>query len=332
MDNIFSTRIIDKSDAAIDDVVTLLLNCGLELEQDLEITVCIYCGERLVATGSAAGKVLKCIAVDQEYREYGLSATVLTELIQERFARGVRKLFIYTKLSNVSTFCSMGFFMIAQAEGKVALLENKRDGIKVFAKNLERMCRKGSAGAIVMNANPFTLGHQWLCEQASNQVDNLYVFVVEENVSEFNSVTRLELVRKGTAHIKNITVLSGGDYIISSATFSTYFLKQKSDAAQLQAELDMMLFATYIAPALGITKRFAGSEPYCDLTRMYNDVMASILPAHGIEQVLFERRQAGGEAISATQVRVLAGQGDYEALDNLVPKTTLEYLRTNREG
>lgn len=38
-------------------------------------------------------------------------------------------------------------------------------------------------GAIVMNCNPFTLGHRYLIETASKQVDTLYIFVVEENKS-----------------------------------------------------------------------------------------------------------------------------------------------------
>jgi [citrate (pro-3S)-lyase] ligase len=40
-------------------------------------------------------------------------------------------------------------------------------------------------GAIVMNANPFTLGHRWLVEQAARQCDWLHLFVVKEDASCF---------------------------------------------------------------------------------------------------------------------------------------------------
>ena len=63
-----------------------------------------------------------------------------------------------------------------------------------------------------MNCNPFTLGHRYLIEQASEKVDHLYVFVVEEDKSFFPFSDRIGLVKKGTADLKNITVKPSGKY------------------------------------------------------------------------------------------------------------------------
>ncbi|EFA28598.1 ABC transporter, ATP-binding protein, partial [Haemophilus influenzae HK1212] len=38
-------------------------------------------------------------------------------------------------------------------------------------------------GSIVMNANPFTLGHRYLIEQALQQCDHLHLFIVGEDAS-----------------------------------------------------------------------------------------------------------------------------------------------------
>ena len=50
-------------------------------------------------------------------------------------------------------------------------------------------------GAIVMNCNPFTLGHRYLVEYAASQVEHLYIFAIEEDKSIFPFVDRFELIK-----------------------------------------------------------------------------------------------------------------------------------------
>lgn len=182
-------------------------------------------------------------------------------------------------------------------------------------------------GAIVMNCNPFTLGHQHLIEYAAAQVARLYVFVVEEDKSEFPFADRFELVRLGVKKFSNVEVLPSGKFIISQQTFSGYFNKSELQDVQVDSSEDVEIFAKEIAPTLGITIRFAGEEPTDGVTRQYNETMRRILPRHGVEFREIPRKTFGDEVISASTVRELLKRGDFDRIKNLVPETTFDYLR-----
>ena len=183
-------------------------------------------------------------------------------------------------------------------------------------------------GSIVMNCNPFTLGHRYLIEYASSKVDNLYIFVVQENKSYFPFEDRFRLVQQGTADLKNVTVLPSGNFIISATTFPGYFYKDNLKEAKIDCSNDLNVFAEYIAPSLNIKVRFAGQEPLDQVTRQYNEGMEEILPQHGIEFCEIPRKEdeEGTGVISASRVRKLLKENNFEQLKKLVPPTTLEYL------
>ena len=50
--------------------------------------------------------------------------------------------------------------------------------------------------------------------------------------------------------------------MVSSATFPSYFLKEKADleVAKVQATLDATLFLENIVPTLQLTKRYVGQD------------------------------------------------------------------------
>lgn len=177
-------------------------------------------------------------------------------------------------------------------------------------------------GVVVMNCNPFTLGHRYLIEQAAKQVERLFVMVVRENCSLFAYAERKAMVEQGVAHLKNVTVIDGSEYAISQATFPTYFLKRLDDAADTQMLLDLDLFRRHIAPALGATVRFVGTEPTDRLTRRYNQLMHDVL-ADVRETARLEKK---GNAVSASRVRKAMEQGDMSTIRQLVPPTTLPYI------
>lgn len=184
-------------------------------------------------------------------------------------------------------------------------------------------------GSIVMNCNPFTLGHRYLIEQSAAKVDKLFIFVVEEDKSIFPFTDRIELVRNGTEDLANVTVLPSGNYIISSLTFTDYFEKSEHQDRVIDPSLDVELFGAYIAPALGINIRFAGEEPLDNITRQYNETMAKILPRYGVKFEEIPRKEQEGEVISASRVRKLLDAKDFGAIAKIVPKTTYNYLLEN---
>ena len=177
-------------------------------------------------------------------------------------------------------------------------------------------------GCIVMNCNPFTLGHRYLIEQAAKQVEQLYVMVVREDCSLFAYTERKAMVEQGVADIENVSVIDGSDYAISRATFPTYFLKRLDDAADTQMLLDLDLFRRHIAPALGATVRFVGTEPTDQLTRRYNQLMHEALK--DVREI--NRLEKDGNAVSASRVRKAMEEGDMNTIRQLVPPTTLPYI------
>ena len=177
-------------------------------------------------------------------------------------------------------------------------------------------------GVVVMNCNPFTLGHRYLIEQAAEQVERLFVMVVREDCSLFAYAERKAMVEQGVAHLENVTVIDGSEYAISQATFPTYFLKRLDDAADTQMLLDLDLFRRHIAPALGATVRFVGTEPTDRLTRRYNQLMHEVLA--DVREIV--RLEKEGNAVSASRVRKAMEQGDMSTIRQLVPPTTLPYI------
>ena len=186
--------------------------------------------------------------------------------------------------------------------------------------------KKIPIGAIVMNCNPFTLGHRYLVEYAAAQVVKLYVFVVEEDRSEFPFADRIELVRQGVKDLPNVEVLPSGKFIISQQTFSGYFNKAQLQDVAVDSSEDVELFGREIAPTLGITIRFAGEEPNDTVTRQYNETMKKILPRYGVEFREIPRKTFGGEVISAGTVRAALKRGDFDKIKRLVPDATFKYL------
>lgn len=186
--------------------------------------------------------------------------------------------------------------------------------------------KTGKIGAIVMNCNPFTKGHRYLIERAARQVDHLYVFVVEEDKSVFSFADRYEMVQAGTQDLANVSVLPSGDYIISQKTFEQYFTKDQVEVVE-DMDYDVRIFGKVVAQEFGITVRFVGEEPYDKVTRNYNETMHRILPEYGIDVVEIPRvSNETGEIISASKVRKYLQENNTEALQSMLPNTTLEYL------
>lgn len=185
---------------------------------------------------------------------------------------------------------------------------------------------RGPIGSIVMNCNPFTLGHRYLIETAAQQVEKLYVFVVQEDKSIFSFADRFQLVKAGTADLPNVQVLPSGSFMISTLTFPEYFNKDNPGEVNVDPSKDVEIFGKYIAPTLGINVRFAGEEPIDIVTRQYNETMKRILPTMGVKFNIIPRKRSGGQVISASRVRKCLETQDFEAIAQIVPKTTLDYL------
>lgn len=297
--------------------------------------------DEILAGGGLDGNVIKCVAVSESARSEGLMNILVSRLISISREEGCECVKAFTKPENVGIFKSLGFSLLASSP-KAVLMENGRGGLPEYVRYLRSLARPGRNGAIVMNANPFTKGHRWLIGQAAAKVDNLYVIVVKEDRSRFSYAERKAMIEAGCAGIHNVVVCEGSDYAISAATFPTYFLKRLDDATDTQIALDLDLFVNHIAAPLGVTVRFAGSEPEDALTRRYNELMAKTFdgtlrqaslasgtlrqaqrPIHFVE---IPRLEANAKPISASALRRALDTGDLEAAIEYAHPASVPYL------
>ena len=298
---------------------------GLRLgEVDLYLAVLSEEGA-ILAGGGLQRDILKCLAVSAEARSLGLSVPLISRLISVASERGYTNVKVFTKPENRSVFESLGFKLLAEAP-KAILMENGR-GLEEYCDYLRG---HRASGVIVMNANPFTLGHRYLVEQASLSFRapegrrNLTIIPVKEDASRFPYSERFEMIRTGCGGLAD--VVEGSDYQISAATFPTYFLKNLSDAAETQMRLDIDLFGRHIAPALGAHVRFVGTEPADPLTARYNALMKELLLKYGVEVVEISRLTDPESPVTATRVRSLLDAGLFKAASALTPESTWPYL------
>lgn len=291
----------------------------------------------MIAGGGLKGNVIKCVAVDDAHKGEAIANTLISHLIAHANEEGHSNVMLFTKPKNRQLFESLSFRLLAEAPEAV-LMETGIGGINNTVEALKKIREKKTnlttspsqplttttplRGVVVMNCNPFTLGHRYLIEQAAKQVERLFVMIVREDCSLFAYAERKAMVEQGVAHLKNVTVIDGSEYAISQATFPTYFLKRLDDAADTQMLLDLDLFRRHIAPALGATVRFVGTEPTDRLTRRYNQLMHEVL-ADVRETARLEKK---GNAVSASRVRKAMEQGDMSTIRQLVPPTTLPYI------
>ena len=312
----------------------------------------------MIAGGGLKDDVIKCVAVDDAHKGEAIANTLVSHLISHANQEGYGCIKLFTKPKNRQLFESLSFRLLAEAPEAILMetgiggISNTVEALKKIKEESEKYkeynkeCKEDSkkckentsylntstpqhlnttmqpTGCIVMNCNPFTLGHRYLIEQAAKQVERLYVMVVKEDCSLFAYTERKAMVEQGVADIENVSVIDGSDYAISRATFPTYFLKRLDDAADTQMLLDLDLFRRHIAPALGATVRFVGTEPTDQLTRRYNQLMHEALK--DVREI--NRLEKDGNAVSASRVRKAMEEGDMNTIRQLVPPTTLPYI------
>lgn len=316
---------------------------GLEPPEGLpDFRACLFDRGRLVGTASRHGRVIQGMAVEAGRLGEGLAARLVSELEAEAGRQGLARLFVFTSPAMGPIFESLGYHGIAGAPGAALLLEKgqglqdwlavTRDGLASARLGLDAAGKAGLS-ALVMNCNPFTLGHLHLARTAAAASGFVLVLVVQEDSSTFPYDVRYRLVREGLAAIPNLAVLPGSDYIVSRATFPTYFLKDRvGEAAAIHARLDADLFGRHIAPGLGIGRRFLGEEPYSPVTALYNRVLKETLPALGVEVTVIPRLESGGAAVSASAVRAAIREGRMAEARHLVPDTTWAWLASPEAG
>ncbi len=152
--------------------------------------------------------------------------------------------------------------------------------------------------------------------------------MVAEDASFFPYRDRFQLIKEGVEAIERLTLHPGSQYMISRATFSSYFFKEKNLVGDCFTAIDLLIFREWIAPALGVTHRFVGTEPFCRVTNKYNLDMkywlqADLSRAPPVNVIEIPRTEQDQRAISASEVRRLLRTNDFDHIANLVPADNL---------
>ena len=266
MSDYYISQIYPSDKRANAEVDALLISEGIRRDANLDYTCGMYDDEmHIIATGSCFGNTLRCFAVSHEHQGEGLMNSIVSHLIEFQFSRGNTHLFLYTKCNSAKFFGDLGFYEIARIEEQIVFMENRKTGFQnylsslakdplpeKYAPDLYKTATDTNAyppkkvAALVMNANPFTLGHQYLVEKAAAENDLLHLFIVSEDASLVPFQVRKRLVMEGTAHLKNICYHDSGPYIISNATFPSYFQKDENAVIESHAMLDLTVFTQIV--------------------------------------------------------------------------------------
>lgn len=322
---------IDLNTNARLEVEDFLSTFNLFFDKDIECTVVAKRGKEILGTCSHAGNVLKGFAVREGLQGEGIASKLITHITNHLFEKGIYEYFIFTQPKNLYIFKGLNFKEVYTVED-VSLLEGGMANIKKYVEKMYQASGLGNGkkAALVMNCNPFTLGHRYLIETAARENQEVVVFIVEEDRSLFPFSIRLDLVKKGVEDLKNVQVIPGGDYIISSTTFPSYFFREEGVRLKAYTHLDAGIFSEYIAPIFNIEKRYVGTEPYCNVTEKYNEALKSILPKNRIDVIEVDRIKRDNKSISASSVRELIKTEDWDKIQPLLPESTYEFLKSHK--
>lgn len=315
------------------EIERLLHENDLELEDGIDIFVVGREQGRMVGCAGLDRDVIKDVAVAPHLRGNSVSLRLGSEVLKLAAEAGHYDLFLYCRPDNVKLFRGWAFFPLVEVPGTITLMENNPLALQAYCDGLAGERRPGKRiGGVVLNANPFTLGHRHLVTRAAAECDWLHVFVVKEDASQFSYQDRFRLVSEGVQDIENVSVHHGSKYIISRETFPEYFLKQATIESSFTG-IDLLMFREHIAPALGITRRYVGTEPLDATTSAYNASMKHWLSeapsaAPAIEVVVIDRLETNGAPVSATAVREKLARGDMDGIEALVPPATFALLKS----
>ncbi|MCR3907074.1 MAG: GNAT family N-acetyltransferase [Tenericutes bacterium] len=310
----------------LNDAKSLLLENGLSVDDHYGTTIGIYDGNKMIATGSLYKNVIKMIAVDPSYKGKNLTDLIMTHLIQILNSRKISKYFLFTTPKSKMYFLDYNFSFIYENED-IVMLENSFEPIdeKLHRIKSKLKLKSGRTASIVMNCNPVTLGHLYLIETCAKENDQVIIFLVEEDLSIFPFKVRYQLLKAATKHLKHVHIVPSTPYIISAATFPTYFLKELTDATRIYMDLDIHIFQNFFMSIFNIDFRYVGTEPFDQTTDAYNKTMQRILKD---KLIMVERLEKNDKIISASMIRKLAKEKKYDELKPYVPHATYKFLKS----
>jgi len=320
-----------KSYKQVNTLIEFLIQFNLEYEKNIDYSLIIK-NEKddIIATCSKSKNVIKCLAIDYDYQGYGISPILINKIIDKIFEEGFSHFFAFTPDKNTDIFESLGFNKVFSTNS-ISLFEN---GVYKISHYLDKLYKKHSMdddekGALVMNCNPMTLGHLYLINYACQNSKEVLLFIVEEDKSVFSFKDRMNIIRETTKDLNNLKIMESGDYIISFATFPTYFLKEMDERIKIYTEMDVGIFGKYFSSKFNIKRRYIGKEPFDNVTNTYNSAMKDTLPFFGVDVVEIDRLKIDDNIVSASLVRKLISDDKLKEACRYLPEATISFLNSH---
>lgn len=308
-------------------LISFLHKYNLEYEFDIDYSILVYDKNELIATSSLSNNVMKCFLVREDYKHQNITTLMFHHLVNELKQRGIYSFFVFTSPSNEKIFTSLNMKKIVETMNTV-LLEGG-DFITDVLKELKLQYNvsNNKKAAVIINANPMTLGHMYLIETAAEENNEVLVFVVSEDLSSFPFKDRIKIIESATAHLKNVTVLPTLSYLVSKITFPKYFLKEDQLIQEEQTLVDVLVYKQYYKKIFNIETRYLGEEPYSYNTSKYNQTLKDYLNSN---VKIVKRKEVNNKAISASLVRKLIKANKIEKIKDYVPEATYKYLTSEK--
>ena len=179
--------------------------------------------------------------------------------------------------------------------------------------------QRGVHGAVVMNCAPLYPGAPIPGGSGQEACDWLYVFVLSED-RDASPEDRLALVRQGLPGVsQRVSPSHHGLPHLQRHLPPPISSKTGAGGRRSVASWIWRFFAGSFAPALGLQKRFVGTEPLDPVTRQYNEALQASLPGRGIAVVELPRLEVGGQPVSASRVRACLAAGDLASCGSWSP-------------
>ena len=289
-------------------IIKLLEENDLELDKLIDKTFYLEEDSEIIGTISCYKNIIKCVALKKGYTGSGYFEKLVSEMINHIYQKGITNIMVFTKPIYEMQFKSMGFKEIVKTDNVITLeygLSNIDKVLKSYKNKIESYfnieLEKSNIGAVVINGNPVTLGHEYLIETASKNHSFVIVFLLEEDLSYFTYKERMTLAYLAFLPYRNVLVVPSTDYIVSSLTFPGYFLKEESKKNKEWAKVDALIFKNYFMKELNIKARFVGTEEK-GYMKVYNDTLQEVLQD---KLVIVDRIKNNDKVISASAIRKL---------------------------
>ncbi|MBZ7986895.1 GNAT family N-acetyltransferase [Campylobacter canadensis] len=298
---------------------------SLEFSDEIDLAFVVFYKDKIIACICKFKLMIKYVIIDKEHQKENIFSLLLNTMITYAKEQNINTLRLCTCKHNAIKFQNFSFRLLCTSK-ELCLLEYGYSLFDEFINNIRaKLDTNKSYTSIVMNANPFTLGHKYLIDCALKHNENLILFIVSEDKSFFTFKERFMIVKENLKKYKNILIFPSGDYIISNATFSTYFLKQDINLAK--SYLDAKIFSSLIAPCLNIKSRFVGSEPNCKVTNAYNMALKECFKEDNLDLFELSRISINNKIISASLIRKYIAENNFNEIKKYLSDTSLKLIK-----